>query len=256
MIRIEYTIQKLANLAGISTRTLRYYDEIGLLSPKRINSSSYRIYGQTEVDALQQILFFRELGFELSEIKNILADPTYNKMSVMREHLEKLRRQEDRIKLLIQNVENTILHEEGGKIMSDKDKFIGFKKDLIEKNETQYGKEIREKYGDDTVDESNRKMMNLSKEDYDKMQNIALEINTLLEQAVTDGNSPTDDIGKEIALLHKEWLGFTWPNYSSEAHIGLANMYVEDERFKAFYDKNTSGCAEFLRDCIEYHMAN
>ncbi len=253
---MEYTIQKLANIAGVSTRTLRYYDEIGLLCPKRINSSSYRIYGQSEVDALQQILFFRELGFELSEIKSILANPSFNKVSAMKEHLEKLKLQEDRIKLLIKNVENTISHEEGGKNMSDKDKFIGFKKELVENNEEKYGKEIREKYGDDTVDESNRKMLNLSKEDYDKMQNMAIEINTLLEQAVTDGKSPTDDIGKDIALLHKEWLSFTWPTYSTAAHIGLANMYVDDERFKTYYDKNVSGCAEFLRDCIEYNMSN
>lgn len=72
---MEYTIQKLSQLAGISTRTLRYYDEIGLLKPDRINSSGYRIYGATEVDRLQQILFYRELGVKLDSIKEIITSP-------------------------------------------------------------------------------------------------------------------------------------------------------------------------------------
>ena len=87
---MEYTVQKLGLMAGISTRTLRYYDEIGILKPARINSSGYRIYGQAEVDKLQQILFYRELGVSLENIKDIVNDPSFDCLKALGEHREKL----------------------------------------------------------------------------------------------------------------------------------------------------------------------
>jgi len=92
---MEYTVQKLGRLAGISTRTLRYYDEIGILKPARINSSGYRIYGKEEVDRLQQILFYRELGVSLDSIKNIITSPSFNGVEALREHREKLLEKEN-----------------------------------------------------------------------------------------------------------------------------------------------------------------
>lgn len=138
--------------------------------------------------------------------------------------------------------------------MSIKEEFEGFKKELVEKNEEKYGKEIREKYGDETVDASNAKMMNLTVEDYRRMQEVGAEINTILEEAVRAGEYPEDAIGEKVALLHKEWLGFTWNFYSPQAHHGLVQMYTADERFKAYYDKNLEGCAEFLKAAVEYHI--
>lgn len=85
---MEYTVQNLGKLAGVSTRTLRYYDEIELLKPARINSSGYRIYGQAEVDRLQQILFYRELGVNLDRIKEIITASTFNGVNALREQLE------------------------------------------------------------------------------------------------------------------------------------------------------------------------
>ena len=87
---MEYTIKKLAQIAGVSTRTLRYYDEIGILKPARINSSGYRIYGQKEIDRLQHILFYRELGVELDKIGEFVNDPTYDCISALQDHREKL----------------------------------------------------------------------------------------------------------------------------------------------------------------------
>ena len=93
---LEYTIQKLARLAGVSTRTLRYYDEIGLLKPARINSSGYRIYGQNEVNLLQQIMFYRELGAQLETIKEIINDPNFDRLEALQEHLENWLRNENK----------------------------------------------------------------------------------------------------------------------------------------------------------------
>src|SRR3954465_2372197 len=98
---MEYTVQKLGLLAGISTRTLRYYDEIGILKPARINSSGYRIYGQAEVDRLQQILFYRELEVSLDRIKEIIADPAFDGAAALKEHRKKLLEKKKQLEVLI-----------------------------------------------------------------------------------------------------------------------------------------------------------
>lgn len=246
---MEYTVQKLGKIAGISTRTLRYYDEIGILKPTRINSSGYRLYGRKEVDRLQQILFFRELGVNLSDIGKILDSPCFDGLSTLREHRQKLLDRRNQLDLLIVNVEKTIKEKEGRLNMTDREKFEGFKKNLIDENERKYGAEVREKYGDKTVDESNRKMMNMTKEQYEEFTRLGEQVIEALREAVKTGD-PASEPARKLADLHRQWLSFTWTQYSKEAHIGLAQMYVADERFKAYYDEKQPGGAEFLRDAI------
>ena len=132
---MEYTVQKLGRMAGVSTRTLRYYDEIGILKPARINSSGYRIYGKAEVDRLQQILFYRELGVSLESIMDILSSKSFDYADALREHREKLLAKREQLDLLIANVDKTLAAAEGRIVMSDKEKFEGFKQKLIEENE-------------------------------------------------------------------------------------------------------------------------
>lgn len=246
---MEYTVQKLGRLAGISTRTLRYYDEIGILKPARINSSGYRIYGQSEVDRLQQILFYRELGVSLESIKDIVTAPSFDGAKALREHREKLLEKRQQLDKLIDNVEKTIALTEGRIEMKDKEKFEGFKKKMIDDNEKKYGEEIRKKYGNDTVDKSNAKLMNMTEEQYDEVTKLAQQVTETLAEAFKYGD-PASDIAQKAADLHKQWLTFYWKEYSKEAHAGLAQMYVDDERFKAYYDKEQPGTAEFLRDAI------
>lgn len=246
---MEYTVQKLGRLAGVSTRTLRYYDEIGLLEPARKNSSGYRIYGQAEVDKLQQILFYRELGVDLESIKNIVNDPSFDGPSALRRHRQQLLEKRRQLDVLITNVENTISAVERKSEMADTEKFKGFKQQLIEDNEKHYGEEIRAKYGDETVEQSNAKMLNMSEEKYAEFKRLEQEVLDTLASAIETGN-PAGVLGQKTADLHKQWLSFTWPTYSKEAHAGLAQMYVDDERFAAYYDKVHPGAAKFLRDAI------
>lgn len=249
---MEYTVQKLAQLAGVSSRTLRYYDEIGILKPARTNSSGYRIYGQKEVDRLQQILFYRELGISLDQIKDIITAPAFDAADALKEHREKLLEKRKQLDLLITNVEKTIASAEGRTTMSDKEKFEGFKKKMIEDNEKQYGKEIREKYGEETVEKSNAKLMNMTREEHEAVAKLAEEINSTLDQAMETGD-PAGELAQKAAGLHKQWITYYWSEYSKEAHAGLAEMYVADERFKAYYDKIRPGAAEFLRDAIKIY---
>ena len=246
---MEYTIQKLSSMAGISTRTLRYYDEIGLLKPARISSSGYRIYGQKEVDLLQQIMFYRELGVNLDMIKDILTSGKFNELNALEEHLVKLLTQKQQLELLIANVTKTMDYKKGLINMKDKEKFEGFKKKLVEDNEQKYGQEIREKYGDKQVEDSNRKMLNMTEEQYEQFEKLGQEVLDVLEEALATGD-PAGELAQRCADLHRQWLSFCWPSYRKEAHAGLAQMYVEDERFKKYYDSRKPGMAEFLRDAV------
>lgn len=246
---MEYTVQKLARMAGVSTRTLRYYDEIGLLEPARKNSSGYRIYGSKEVDKLQQILFYRELGLDLDSIQKVISNPSFDGPAALRMHREKLLARRRQLDLLITNVEYTISAAEGKSTMADNEKFKGFKQKLIDDNEQQYGEEVRGKYGDATIDKSNAKMLNMREEKYEEFKSLEKEVLSKLAEACETGD-PSSELAQKTAALHKEWLSFTWPTYSKEAHAGLAQMYVDDERFAAYYDKACEGGAKFLRDAI------
>lgn len=246
---MEYTVQKLGKLAGVSPRTLRYYDEIGLLQPARINSSGYRIYGQVEVDRLQQILFYRELGVELEQIKEILSSPDFDATSALLEHKEKLMEKRLQLDALIANVEKTINQKERGIAMSDQEKFEGFKKKMIEENEKKFGKEAREKYGDDAINRSNAKLMGVTQEQYEAVTKLHEEFAENLKAAYVTGD-PSGELAQKAADLHRQWLAFYWDSYTPEAHAGVAQMYVDDERFTAFYDNIQPGSAPFLRDAI------
>jgi DNA-binding transcriptional MerR regulator len=249
---MEYTIQKLASLAGVSTRTLRYYDEIGILKPARINSSGYRIYGQEEVNTLQQILFYRELGVGLDSIKDIVTAPSFDGAMALREHRERLLEKREQLDLLITNVDKTIALTEGRITMSDKEKFEGFKKKMVEDNEKKYGIEIREKYGKEKVEASNAKVMNMTQEQYEEVTALAEKIHNTLAEAFKTGD-PASELAQKAAHLHKQWLTYYWKDYNREAHAGLAQMYVDDERFTAYYDKEQPGTAVFLRDAIHIY---
>lgn len=247
---MEYTVNKLARLAGISTRTLRYYDQMGLLKPARVNGSGYRIYGQAQVDQLQQILFYRELGVSLERIKEIVAAPDFDVSKSLRAHREQLLIKRDQLDLLIENVEQTIASSEGRITMTNKRKFEGFTKNMIDENERKYGIEIREKYGESAIKQSNENLLQMTPNEHEQLARVESALLDALRDAVESGVDPGSDIAQRVADLHRQWLSHFWAEYTQEAHARLAQMYVQDERFKAHYDAVQPGTAEFLRDSI------
>lgn len=163
---MEYTIKALADLAGVTPRTLRWYHQEGLLKPLRTTEAGYRLYGPREVDRLQDILFYRELGLELSAIRRILDDPAFDRQAALQSHLTELEARRDRLEGLILTVRKTIDETRGGSKMSDKEKFEAFKRRAVEANEARYGEEIRQKYGDGAVDRANANVLALTEEEY------------------------------------------------------------------------------------------
>lgn len=247
---MEYTIAKLARMSGVTARALRHYDQIGLLCPVRV-SNGYRIYGEQEVDRLQQILFYRELGVQLKEIAAILDDPAFDRAQALEHHLAALRQEQARLELLIGNVTQTIRWMKGESSMNDSDKFKGFKENLIRDNESRYGEEIRRKYGDDTVNASYANVRGMTREKLQAAEALGKQIEETLAQAFRQGD-PAGALAQQVFRMHRQWICMFWPEgmYSPEAHMGLANLYVEDVRFRAVYDQIAPGCAQFLRDII------
>lgn len=252
---MEYTIKKFAELANLTSRTLRYYDRIGLLKPKKISDSGYRIYTSEQTDMLQQIMFYRSFGIELSRISELIHDPDFDSLSALKEHREILLGQkitiEKQLKLLARSIEAA----EGKLTMTDAEKFEGLKKELIEKNEANYGKEIRERYGENTVEETYSKIRAMSEAEYEQIDVLGNKLIETLVEAFQSGDASCEK-AQQAALMHKQWLSFYWSEYSAQAHEGIVQMYVCDDRFRAYYDKHQPGLTEFLRDAVLIFLKN
>lgn len=245
-----YTVDAFSKIVGVSKRTLHYYDEIGLLSPQMHSESGYRLYGAKELDAMQQILLYKRMGFSLKVIGQIMYDASYDPIGALKTHLSHLQSERIHLDRLILTVERTIIEKEGGTMLSDKEKFEGFKKTLIEENDRLYGDEIKSKYSAEEMECSRNAFKNMSKETYDKMVSLEDSLKNELKQAVE-----TQDFSEEtqlrIAKCHKRWLEITWGFYKKEAHLGVVEMYVTDERFTAYYDAICLGAAAYLKNAVE-----
>ena len=247
-----YTVKQLAKLSGVTPRTLRWYDETGLLQPQRAHNG-YRLYTEAELSRLQQILFYREAGMELAQIAILLDAPNFDAERALSEHIKALQARKDELDALIATAKKTLQTVKGDLIMTDKEKFEGFKQDLIDKNETQYGEEVRERWGNNTADTSNAKMMNMTKDEYEAFTLLSNDLNNTLDAAIKEGDA-AGETAQKAAALHKKWLCYTWPNYSTEAHKNLVQMYVDDERFTEYYEKIAPGAARFLRDAVVIYL--
>jgi len=133
--------------------------------------------------------------------------------------------------------------------MNSNENFDGFIQKLADENERQYGAEIRAIYGDDAVNRSNAKVKSMTKEQYTEMERLSDAVNKTLKAAFEQGD-PSGELAQKACDLHKKWLCHFWDHYSKEAHIGITQMYEDDPRFTAYYDKIAAGCSAFLRDAV------
>lgn len=249
---MEYGIRELSRLAGVSARTLRYYDEIGLLKPARITQAGYRFYGERELELLQQILFYRERDFDLKSIRQILYGKDFDVMHALEDHLAQLEEQRKHVDFLIHTVKQTIRTMKGECSMSDSERFEAFKRQAVAENEEKYGAEARERYGDEEVEASRQKIMNMSRQEWESFRELEERILLRLKEAVLAGLKPESEEAREIVLMHKEWLCKTWKQYTVEAHKGVVQLYTADERFRAYYDREVEGCAALLEQAVRY----
>ena len=250
---MEYTITQLAKLSHVTTRTLRYYDAIGLLKPIKKIEGNVRVYGEKEVDQLQQIFFFKTFLVPLKEIKRIMLHQDYKEVLILEEHLRKLQIQVTQMTQLMNTLTQTIAYKKGEVTMKNEEKFKGLKQKMLQENEEKYGEEIRQKYGEERVNQSNERFMKQSKEAYQKASELATAINDQLKQALLT-KDPYGSLAQGVAKMHQEWISLYWNEYSKEAHANLVEMYGADERFKTYYESVAPGATEFLRDAVIYYL--
>lgn len=252
-----YTVKELARLTGLTPRTLRYYDTIGLLCPRRGRENDYRLYGDGEVDRLQQILLYRDMGLPLEEIRSLLDAPGFDREAALREHLQRLQERRREVDALIRTVQITLNDLEGGTTMMDEKKFEGMKRHIIAENEAAYGKELREKYGDEAVEEHTARLSGMSQQEWEQTQTDEEGYKSALRRAVRTGD-PAGEEAREAVRLHAAWLAHYWPAgaVTAQAHVGMAEMYVQDERFTDYYEAVAPGAAGFLAEAVRaYYKA-
>ena len=240
-------ISEVAKLTGITVRTLHYYDEIGLLKPSEITEAGYRLYSREDLEILQQILFFRELDFPLSQIKEIMNNPNYDKEEALKKQKELLIQQRQRIEGLIKLIEKRI---EGDNNMSFKE----FDTNEIEENKKKYAKEVKERWGTSKAyEESEKKTSSYNKE---KWGDINQETSEIFKGFAELRNS--DPGSEEVQELVRRWQKYITDNFytcTNEILSGLGLMYVEDERFKENLDKNGEGTAKLMAEAIKIYCS-
>ncbi|MHC5268217.1 MerR family transcriptional regulator [Enterococcus sp. LJL98] len=250
---MEYSIKEMSTLSGVSRRTLRYYDTIGLLPPKRTTDSGYRLYGEEEVNRLQQILLYKRMGLKLEEIRAILTSEAFDVKKALEAHHQVLLEQQKTLRAIIETVEQTIESMKGRKHMTDQEKFKGLRQQQLQMNEEKYGKEIRKKYGEEKVKQANENYLGLSEMEVAEMERTEVELIEKLQklQETAEIESP---LAKEIFELHKHWLQFSWTEYHPEAHKGLGFTYIGDDRFTHYYEERAGqGAAQLLHEIIQYY---
>lgn len=241
------TVKQLSDLAGVTPRTLRHYDQIGLLKASQMGENGYRYYGEEALLRLQQILLYRELDIPLDEIRRIMGRRDFDVLSALENHRLALGRQVERLQQLIQTVDDTILHMKGQKNMSNKQLFAAFS----EAEQEKMAAEAEKMYDPETVRESNRKWKAYGK---DKQQAILAEGSQvyvdLLAAMPNGADSP------EVQAVVEHWrrhMDYFWTP-SLEQLLGLAEMYNTDPRFKANYDAMHPQLAEFMLEAVRCYV--
>lgn len=246
--RETFTVKQLADMAGVSVRTLHYYHQIGLLRPGSVGANGYRYYGQADMLRLQQILFFRELDFSLDQIRAIMDRPDFDLLRALEGHRKALLNRGERINRLIQTVDNTIDHLKGVKPMSKRDFYAGFDEELQKKRSA----EAAARWGE-PARTSQKNWEALTR---DQKNDVLAGMNE-----ITEGIAASMDKGPESAEV-QQWVG-RWHAFINEHFYdctleifeGLGRMYNEDPAFQATYENVRPGLAALMEKAVLHYVA-
>lgn len=242
---MEYTVKQLSDLAGISVRTLHFYDEIGLLAPTRVGDNGYRYYAEPAVLRLQQILLYKELGLSLDAIADVLGQPDFEVVRALESHRQALTRRLSRLQRLMETVDRTIAHLKGDTTMDTKDLFMGFS----DEEQAKYEQEAAALWGE-SVRESSRKWKATSPA---RKAEILAEGQAVYQDLLTLLEAPPANVAVQatIARWHQHLRHFFEP--SVDALRGLARGYNEDARFRATFDRMDPALGPFMREAIDVY---
>ncbi|PIC71196.1 MerR family transcriptional regulator [Sporosarcina sp. P16b] len=237
---MKMKVKEVADLVGISVRTLHHYDAIGLLTPEETTDTGYRYYSERNLETLQQILFFRELEFPLKEIKNILSEPSFDRQQALQLHRKLLLEKRERIDQMIATIDKTTQYIKGERDMSNEEKFQGFNF-----NHNPYEEEARKLWGAKAVEQSNTAFENKA---------VGKKMNDIYRKLAHLTNTPPESAEAQTAIT--EWYEFlnthTGHHYTLEAFKGLGHMYIADERFTTNIDQFGAGLAQFMSEAMTF----
>lgn len=244
-----YTVKKLAKHSGVSIRTLRFYDEINLLKPAYYGGNNYRYYEEEQLLMLQQILFYRELGFSLNDIQGIINGDDFNKVNALISHRHDLEQGLDRTKKLIETIDKTIEHLRGKIKMESEEFYYGFDSEIQRSHEKNLVKKgiVTQEF----IDECNVRVNNWSnKEKNEFIQDIERIINEIID-AINHNKLPSDKKVQDLMKEHYEWLRRSW-NPTKEKYLGLIELYKTPE-FRQFYDSRHPKLLDFFVDAMKVY---
>jgi DNA-binding transcriptional MerR regulator len=245
--RTDYTVSQVAELAGISVRTLHHYDQIGLLPPSRRSEAGYRLYGKSELLRLQQILLFRELEMPLAEIQARIDAPDFDPLVSLLQHRQALERRQGQLGRLMETVDKTIaILQEDRMTLSDEELYAGFTREQAER----YPRQARELWGEERVTEAEDKVRKLSKDAWARIGQQGEEATRAMAALI--GRSADDDEVQAAIAQHHAWIENFYPA-PAEVYHGLGKMYVEHPEFRKFYEDRAEGLAEFMLAAIEVY---
>ncbi len=238
-----YTVRQVAELAGVTPRTLHHYDFIDLLKPSRLGDNGYRWYGEEALLLLQQILFYRELGLDLESIKRMMEKKDFSVIKALEDHKAALRRRMERLERLIETVDKTIAAQKGETTMSDEELFQN-----LTPQERDYAEEALERWDPKVVRESHRRYNSLTTEQKKAMKEAGETLNH--DWAALIGTDPAGPAARAVVARWRQGIEFFYTP-TPEILVGLSRMYLDDPRFKATYDKIDPRLADYIRQCVE-----
>jgi len=245
----QYSIKQLADLAGVTVRTLHYYDEIGLLRPHRRSKKDYRYYSRYELLRLQQILFYQELDYSLKSIKRLLDDSDFDFEASLLSHQKSLKSKIRRIQNLLKTIDSTINQFNHPKNMNDEQLYEGFASPEEGKKLTQ---EAQARWGDE-VKKTNERIRKMGPQQWKKVKEEGEAIAQKLADLMGDFPVASKEVQNTIVAFHKNMEHF-YP-VDKERLRGLGQLYITDDRFRAHYDKYKLGLADFIQQAIEVYCA-
>ncbi|HCJ1109650.1 TPA: MerR family transcriptional regulator [Legionella pneumophila] len=244
---MRYTVTKLSKLSGVSSRTLRFYDEIGLLKPAFYGENQYRYYEEEQLLMLQQILFFRELGFPLSDIQRIISSDDFNKIEALNTHKSILQSSLERTETLIKTIDKTISHLRGKLIMRDAEMYDGF-----DPNKQQEHEKYMVNTGIITqqqIDDSWNNVRHWKKDNWEQFKQEGEQLNQELAKAMSNHLKPADIEVQALIQRHYSWVKNFWTP-TKESYIGLAQMYLDHPDYREFYNKYHPNLVEYLIEAM------
>jgi DNA-binding transcriptional MerR regulator len=241
----RYTVGRVADLSGVTIRTLHHYDEVGLLSPGARSAAGYRIYEDRDLERLQQILFYRELGFTLDEISAIVDDPHTDAFGHLRRQHGLLTERIERLKAMVEAIDYEMEARTMDIPLTPEERLEVFGEFRPE----DYAEEAELRWGEtEAYKESQRRVSGYTKADWQRLKAEEEEIRARLAAALDAGLSPESEEAMSAAEAHRQHISRWFYECSYEIHRGLTEMYVSDERFRSNYDATAPGLAAFIRD--------